>query len=199
MTWKKDLKTYKIDIIDTPAYIDTGLKKGDVDGEIKSAIALSAPGPHAFLLCIPATSTTECYKEVLEPYKQYFKDISDFTIITLTRNDLLKSECGNENGEELNFEHLHALTDEMKNDMISLRNNDPTDKTDDLINIIIKAMGQRKKVFASCELSKHAEDKLQETIINISKYHTIMDISRDTVKMLPNFSNHFAKRCRYGD
>lgn len=199
LTWGKDSKTYKIDIIDTPANVNTRLRREDVECEIKKAIALSAPGPHAFLVCIPATSSAERYEEVLEPYKRYFKDISDFIVITLTRYDQFKSECCNERGQEFDFAHLHALTGKMKDDLIILRNNDHGDNTADLLNKIIKSMEQRKQEFASCKLSTHAEEKLQETIININEYPTIMNISRDIVKMIPNFLNHFAQRCCFVD
>ncbi|XP_063436464.1 GTPase IMAP family member 8-like [Mytilus trossulus] len=146
LTWEKDSKTYKIDIIDTPANVNTGQRREDVECEIKKAIALSAPGPHAFLVCISATSSVERYEEVLEPYKRYFKDISDFIVLTLTRYDQLKSE----KGHEFDFEHLLALTGKKEDDLIILRKNDDEDNTDDLINKITKSMDQRKQEFASC-------------------------------------------------
>ncbi|CAG2212579.1 unnamed protein product [Mytilus edulis] len=199
LTWEKDSKSYKIDIIDTPAYVDTGLTQGEVECEIKKAIALSAPGPHAFLVCIPATSFTECYEDVIEPYKQYFNEIADFIIVTITRYDQYKSERNKEQKQAFDHVNLHAITGKNENDIIILQKYGHEYETDDLINKILKSMDQRKNVFASCELSKHAEDKLQETIVNISKHPTIMDSSRDTVKMNPDFSKHFAQRCSYGD
>lgn len=45
-------KTYKIDIIDTPAISDTELSNEDVNIQIEKAKELSKPGPHAFLFCV---------------------------------------------------------------------------------------------------------------------------------------------------
>ncbi|CAC5384275.1 unnamed protein product [Mytilus coruscus] len=146
LTWENDSKMYKIDIIDTPAYCDTGLSKRTQN------------------------------------------DISDFTIVAVTRYDKLNSEDRNEVKLEMKSKHA-------PNNIIILRNEDKVDKTADLINKIILSKDQRKNDFASCKLSKHAEDKLQEAIITISKHPTVMHISRDTVKMIPEYSRHFDRRC----
>lgn len=146
MTWKKDSQTFKIHIIDTPAYVDTGLTTDEVELEIKKAVDLSAPGPHAFLLCIPAISVTESHKEILTPYEQYFDKVSEFTIVILTRYDQLTSTTL---GPTPDIVSKLVLPDTMNKDMIILRNNDKVDKTNELIDIIIR----KKKVFASCKQS----------------------------------------------
>lgn len=85
---------YKVDIIDTPAVLGTGHTNEDIAIQIKKATDLSSPGPHAFLLCIPATSITKYYTESYEPFRKYFDDkIEDFVIVAFTRYDQFEKKC----------------------------------------------------------------------------------------------------------
>lgn len=151
MTYEKDSKNYTIHIIDTPAYLDTGLTNEAVCCEIQKAIDISATGPRAFLLCIPAISITKYYTDVLKHYKHYCKDISDLTFITLTRYDQLDTESQEKMKQEIKSENrknsiekkkqesdsltVKALPTDIKNDIIILQN----DSTNALINTIISS------------------------------------------------------------
>lgn len=83
----------RIKIIDTPAVRDSGLTDQDVENEIERASKLSKPGPHAFLLCIPAPSMTNYYIDVIKRYEKYFdEDIYDFIVVAFTRYEQFMPE-----------------------------------------------------------------------------------------------------------
>lgn len=95
---------YKVDIIDTPANQDTGLLAEDLENEMREAKRLSSPGPHAFLLCIPANAISKYFTKDVDYYNNYFDGkLYDSTIVVFTRCDEYQSENKRE------FDSFHAM------------------------------------------------------------------------------------------
>lgn len=129
-------KTYKIDIIDTPAISDTGLEHQEVEQEIEKAKLLSVPGPHAFLMCIPATAVTNYFTDEYALYEKHFRGrLRSSTIIVYTRCDQYESE----NNKAFDSKRVIEQNSFLKkmNNQISV-NTDNNKILEEVIDIIIK-------------------------------------------------------------
>ncbi|XP_046326294.2 GTPase IMAP family member 7-like [Haliotis rufescens] len=98
-----------IQVVDTPGMFDTNMERDVVDKEIKKCIAISAPGPHAFLLVISLTQRfTEEDKKVFDEIDDIFGDqMHKYLIIVFTRKDDLGE------GESVK-EYLETAPDTLK-------------------------------------------------------------------------------------
>ncbi|XP_062597662.1 GTPase IMAP family member 7-like [Saccostrea cucullata] len=97
-----------IQVIDTPGLFDTDIPNSFVHIEISKCIAISAPGPHAFILVLGLTRfTQEDYDAVRQFIDRFGKDIYNYFIILFTGKDYLDYEK-----KTLDI-HLHTLPDNL--------------------------------------------------------------------------------------
>ncbi|XP_062286013.1 GTPase IMAP family member 7-like, partial [Scomber scombrus] len=83
----------KVAIIDTPGLFDTKLTNEDAWKMIRECMALSSPGPHAFLVVLQLGRFTEEEKETVRLIQQTFgDDASKYTMILFTHGDRLKKQ-----------------------------------------------------------------------------------------------------------
>ncbi|XP_058875036.1 GTPase IMAP family member 9-like [Acipenser ruthenus] len=84
----------RVAVVDTPGLFDTENSDAkSVALEIVKCISLSAPGPHAFLLVIPAGRYTRQTKEVVEKILKMFSvESAKYTMVLFTRADELDTE-----------------------------------------------------------------------------------------------------------
>lgn len=83
----------KIVVVDTPGIFDTSKKNSATQAEIFKCIAISSPGPHAFVLVLSLTRYTEEEKEAVKHFARYFgENIYRYLIILFTRKDDLDYE-----------------------------------------------------------------------------------------------------------
>ncbi|XP_062597664.1 GTPase IMAP family member 9-like [Saccostrea cucullata] len=98
-----------IQVIDTPGLFDTDIPNSVVQLEISKCIAISAPGPHAFILVLGLTRfTQEEYAAVRHFVDRFGDDIYDFFIILLTGKDNLDYE------NKTLDNHFETLPDNLK-------------------------------------------------------------------------------------
>lgn len=92
ITMDNVIKTYKIDIIDTPSIYNTELSATDVKNEIEKAKKLSEPRTNAFLLCVPANAITHYLTDDMKLYEEYFDgSVYASTIVVFTRCDQVEN------------------------------------------------------------------------------------------------------------
>ncbi|XP_059203274.1 GTPase IMAP family member 7-like [Centropristis striata] len=79
-----------ITVIDTPGFLHTQLSPEDVLTEVGQCVALSSPGPHAFLVTLQTGRFTQEEKDALEWIKATFgPGASRFTMVLFTWGDQL--------------------------------------------------------------------------------------------------------------
>lgn len=221
-TTKSTLKTmnflqYKIDIIDTPGTKASGLTDQAMEIEIQKAIALSSPGPHAFVLCISANDIKDNLFDVIKPYENYFGErFYDHVILAFTRNDQNKSnykntpaylhDCKCKIKHEIAQNSSLAKIKNITNNQVCISfpnstNNDNNTELRKVIKIIeeIKEGSKESKnvEFASCYFSEYAENILYENICKLKKETNGSNISRETVKTSKPYLEHFSRQFCY--
>uniref|UniRef100_A0A673M1A9 Si:ch1073-185p12.2 n=1 Tax=Sinocyclocheilus rhinocerous TaxID=307959 RepID=A0A673M1A9_9TELE len=83
----------KLVLVDTPGFFDTDLTTEELQQEIIHCLALSSPGPHAFLLVIQIDRYTEEQQRTVEMILEMFnKDISNHSILIFSHADKLREE-----------------------------------------------------------------------------------------------------------
>ncbi|XP_069053154.1 GTPase IMAP family member 9-like [Lepisosteus oculatus] len=98
----------RVTVVDTP-----GLSGRQLSGEevqtMRRCLSLSAPGPHAFLLAVPADDRyTESRRQVAERVRELFgEDVLRYTVVLLTKADQLGDRTRGDFVQE--NEHLQAL------------------------------------------------------------------------------------------
>ncbi|XP_046543803.1 GTPase IMAP family member 9-like [Haliotis rubra] len=97
-----------IQIVDTPGLFDTNTKKEVIDTEIKKCIAISAPGPHAFLLVSSLTNRfTEEEGKVFDEIDDMFGEhVLKYMVIVFTGRDQIKPKTVEE--------HIQGAPDKLK-------------------------------------------------------------------------------------
>uniref|UniRef100_A0A671LEN8 Si:ch1073-185p12.2 n=1 Tax=Sinocyclocheilus anshuiensis TaxID=1608454 RepID=A0A671LEN8_9TELE len=83
----------KLVLVDTPGLFDTDLTTEELRQEVIHCLALSSPGPHAFLLIIPIDRYTEEQQRTVEMILEMFcEDISHHSILIFSHADRLRGE-----------------------------------------------------------------------------------------------------------
>ncbi|XP_041096134.1 GTPase IMAP family member 8-like [Polyodon spathula] len=82
-----------VSVVDVPGLYDTALSQEDIRKEITMSIALSAPGPHAFLLVIKVDRFTKEEKKAVKLIQEIFgQEAAKYTMVLFTHADKLKGK-----------------------------------------------------------------------------------------------------------
>ncbi|KAK7154720.1 hypothetical protein R3I93_009613 [Phoxinus phoxinus] len=81
----------RVSVIDTPDWFQSERSPEEVKAQISSCVALSAPGPHVFLLCVPLDRPTRGELPALKALEGAFgpETVRRHTIVLFTRSDRL--------------------------------------------------------------------------------------------------------------
>ncbi|XP_051993783.1 GTPase IMAP family member 6-like isoform X1 [Xyrauchen texanus] len=83
----------RVTVVDTPGLINSEQSIIEVEEELKRALSLCEPGPHAFLLVIQLGRFTEQERQVMETLqKMLCSNVNMFTIVLFTYGDKLKNK-----------------------------------------------------------------------------------------------------------
>uniref|UniRef100_A0A8C1KAR5 Si:ch1073-185p12.2 n=1 Tax=Cyprinus carpio TaxID=7962 RepID=A0A8C1KAR5_CYPCA len=83
----------KLVLVDTPGFFDTDLTAEELRQEVIHCLALSSPGPHAFLLVVPIDRYTEEQQRTVDMILEMFsEDIDRHSILIFSHADKLRGE-----------------------------------------------------------------------------------------------------------
>lgn len=83
----------KILIVDTPGIFDTTKTNDHTKGEICKCIAITSPGPHAFILVLSVSRFTEEEQKSIEHFVKYFgENMYNYVIVLFTRKEDLDED-----------------------------------------------------------------------------------------------------------
>ncbi|XP_061627490.1 uncharacterized protein LOC133477124 isoform X1 [Phyllopteryx taeniolatus] len=82
----------RVALVDTPDWFHSERTPDEVRAQISSCVALSSPGPHAFLLCVPMDQPVKTEQRALGALESVFGPdvIRKHTLVLFTHTDLLR-------------------------------------------------------------------------------------------------------------
>ncbi|XP_061087219.1 uncharacterized protein LOC133121779 [Conger conger] len=86
----------RVAVVDTPDWFRSELPPDEVRRQVSNCVALSAPGPHSFLLCVPVDQPAKLELEALAALEAVFgRDaVRKYTTVLFTHSDRLKDGGG---------------------------------------------------------------------------------------------------------
>ncbi|XP_071758068.2 uncharacterized protein LOC139913832 [Centroberyx gerrardi] len=117
----------RVTVVDMPGFGDTHLSAEQTHAEIAKCVALSAPGPHAFLLVVPLGRYTDDENRAVGEMSQIFGEgaVREHTVVLFTRGDDLEGRGLEEYLGETAPAGLKALIDRCGGRYHALNNKDP--------------------------------------------------------------------------
>lgn len=164
----------KICIVDTLGLFDTELTNENIQQEIAKCIALTAPGPHAFILILNILRLTQEETQAVKHFLNLFGgDIFKHCIILFTRKDELDY---NKKTIQLCIEkappHLQSFIKDCGGRLVAFDNKlklGADEQVKELLSFIKNIVEQNKNKFYTNEMYEKAEQKLQEREAEIRK------------------------------
>ncbi|XP_065150016.1 GTPase IMAP family member 8 [Paramisgurnus dabryanus] len=95
------VQDHQVSVVHTPDWFDSERSPEEVKSQISSCVALCAPGPHVFLLCIPVNRPGNSELPALRALEGVFGPdaVRRHTVVLFTRSELLEGVSGVEGVE----------------------------------------------------------------------------------------------------
>uniref|UniRef100_A0A3B3UPQ2 AIG1-type G domain-containing protein n=1 Tax=Poecilia latipinna TaxID=48699 RepID=A0A3B3UPQ2_9TELE len=125
-----------VSVVDTPDWFNSEQTPDEVRAQISSCIALSSPGPHAFLLCVPLDQPAKTELQALSALAKVFgpEAVQKHTMVLFTYADRLR-DSGKEGGKSVE-EYIAS----QRGDLVKL-----VEKCTDRFHVMEKGQGVRQK------------------------------------------------------
>ncbi|XP_050960635.1 uncharacterized protein LOC127161916 [Labeo rohita] len=157
---RTDEATKSILVVDMPGFGDTRLDAAHVNAEIAKCIALTAPGPHAFLLVVPLGRYTADEDRVVAQMLQVFgEEALRHTVVLFTRGDEL-DECGMESFLESAPERLKTLLRDCGGRYCVFNNRAPENRTQ--VNALLTLVDSMGGACYTNSVFLHAERAIRD-------------------------------------
>ncbi|XP_014908886.1 uncharacterized protein LOC106960319 [Poecilia latipinna] len=126
----------RVSVVDTPDWFNSEQTPDEVRAQISSCIALSSPGPHAFLLCVPLDQPAKTELQALSALAKVFgpEAVQKHTMVLFTYADRLR-DSGKEGGKSVE-EYIAS----QRGDLVKL-----VEKCTDRFHVMEKGQGVRQK------------------------------------------------------
>ncbi|XP_027872661.1 uncharacterized protein LOC114144251 [Xiphophorus couchianus] len=142
----------RVSVVDTPDWFNSEQTPDEVRAQISSCIALSSPGPHAFLLCVPLDQPAKTELQALSALAKVFgpEAVQKHTMVLFTYADRLR-ESGKAGGKSVE-EYIAS----QRGDLVKL-----VEKCTDRFHVMEKGQGWRQKKNVA-ELLEKVEQTVKE-------------------------------------
>lgn len=158
----------KIVVVDTPGIFDTNNSNEHTQKEIFKCVALTSPGPHAFILVLNIARYTEEERNSVEHFVKYFGEcIYQYLIVLFTKKDDLDQD-GKHLLDYLKScpEDFVAFIDKCGGRVIAFSNRyvgeEQTAQVEELVSMILKNVERNKGECYRNELYIEAEKQIRQ-------------------------------------
>ncbi|XP_062391361.1 trichohyalin-like [Sardina pilchardus] len=161
----------RVTVVDTPDWFCSGLSEKDMRQDVGLCVRLSSPGPHAFLLVIPAELSEGEERKMLEKMEDIFGEgCWEHTLILFTHADGLR-ERSVEELLQTGSQELQQLVEKCGNRCHLLNIKDTPEETQitQLLEKIEDMVSGNRERFYSSETYQEAEKQLREIKRRIQK------------------------------
>lgn len=159
---------YNILIVDTPGIFDTSLPNQSTQEEIRKCIAITSPGPHAFILVLSIMRFTEEEQKSVEHFVEHFgESVYRYVIVLFTRkDDLDDADTSLQDFIKTSPKNLKIIIERCSGRVIAFNNKLTGEKNheqaSELINMILKNIEDNGGRFYTNELYEDAEKRLKK-------------------------------------
>lgn len=160
-------------IVSSPAWFGSGCKPEERAKHISSFVASSSPGPHAFLLCVPANQPADEEAKALDVLKKLFgpSAVSRNTIILFTHTDVLEEDEQLEEYLVTWRKDLMELVERCgeRYHTLEIRSGEQEGRkaVEELLEKVEQAVMESGTQHFSCPLYEEAEEKVRERQVEI--------------------------------
>ena len=157
-----------IQIVDTPGIFDTNTPNNVVQKKMFKCIAMTAPGPHCYLLVLQVTRFTNEEKECIKHFVRYFgENVYQYSVILFTRKDDLDYD-----GKTLK-DHIETVPEDLKTIIKSCNNrcvafnnravgSEKDEQVKNLLEMIDDMVNQNDEKFYTNEMYTEAEKIMKQ-------------------------------------
>lgn len=155
-------------VVSSPAWYGSGCDPTERKRHISSFIALSSPGPHAFLLCVPVNQPADEEAKALDVLKEVLGPaaVSRNTIVLFTHTEELEEDERLEEYLVTWRKDLKVLVERCgdRYHTLETRGGEPEEgrAVEELLEKVEKAAGEGGTQHFSCPLYEEAEEKVRE-------------------------------------
>lgn len=158
---------HKIVIVDTPGIFDTSLENHHTQEEIRKCIAITSPGPHAFILVLSIQRFTDEEQNTVQHFVKHFgESVYNYVIVLFTRKDNLEEENSLQDFIKTSPEKLRTLIRKCGERVIAFNNKLTGAENDEqvkgLINLILRNIEKNEGLFYTHKLYEDAEKLLKK-------------------------------------
>ncbi|KAK9540067.1 hypothetical protein VZT92_002538 [Zoarces viviparus] len=142
----------QVAVVDTPDWFNSEQSPDEVRAQISSCVALSSPGPHAFLLCVPLDQPAKTELQALEALENVFgpEAVQNHTVLLFTYADKLRES------EKVGKDGVEAYIASQRRDLLKL-----VEKCRDRFHVLEEGEGGRDRRSVA-ELLEKVEQTVKE-------------------------------------
>ncbi|XP_045903509.1 uncharacterized protein LOC123969839 isoform X1 [Micropterus dolomieu] len=169
----------RVAVVDTPDWFNSDRAQDEVRAQISSCVALSSPGPHAFLLCVPLDQLAKTELQALWALESVFgpEAVQKHTLVLFTYADRLRESGKMENNS------VEAYIAGRRGDLLKL-----VEKCGDRFHVMEKGRGGREREnvvellekveqtvkeaggqYYSCPAFEEAENRVRQRQVEIAR------------------------------
>lgn len=160
--------------MDTPDWFQSECSLDEVRAQISSCVALSSPGPHAFLLCTPLDQPAKMELQALTAIETVFgsEAVQNYTTVLFTYADKLRE------GEKIEKDGVEAYIAHQRKDLLSLVEkcrdrfhvlDDTRRNTSELLEKVEQTVMEAGGQFYSSPAFQEAEQRVREKQMEIAR------------------------------
>ncbi|XP_029355216.1 uncharacterized protein LOC115041684 [Echeneis naucrates] len=168
----------KVAVVDTPDWFNSEQTPDEVRAHISSCVALSSPGPHAFLLCVPLDQPAKIELQALRSLEIVFGPdaVQSYTLVLFTHADRLRAsgKAGHNSIEEYIASQrgdLLKLVEKCRDRFHVMESEDGEERRRNLGELLEKVEQTVKEAGGQCCSSpafQEAEDRVRQRQVEIA-------------------------------
>ncbi|XP_034750480.1 GTPase IMAP family member 7 [Etheostoma cragini] len=162
-------------VFSSPPWFGSGCDPEERRRHISSFIALSSPGPHAFLLCVPVNQPADAEAKALDVLKELFgpSAVSNNTVVLFTCTEELAEDEPLEEYLVTWRKDLRALVERCDDHYHTLETRggeaEQARAVEELLEKVEQAAREGGTPHVSCALYLEAEERVRETQVEIAR------------------------------
>nr|XP_019965064.1 PREDICTED: GTPase IMAP family member 4-like [Paralichthys olivaceus] len=173
-------------VVSSPAWFSSGCSPEDRRKQISSFVALSSPGPHAFLLCVPVNQPTDGEDKALDALTKLFGPsvVSRHTIVLFTHTEELEEDEKLDEYLVTWRKDLRELVERCGGRYHTLESRSggeagERDAVEELLQMVEQMVKESGTQHLSCPLYDEAEERVRQRQVEVVRQRRAEELSEE--------------------